>query len=69
MSYALHLTVLRVTEVAKKTYVSGFGGNAVYEMAASNWFVTFTGNIAICLGTEKPDLVEGDVVKLRIEKV
>jgi hypothetical protein len=62
--------VIKVWEQIDKVHVSGIGNAALFEDRSRGWFVQFKGSYeAIFFGTEKPDIAEGDWMKISFEKI
>lgn len=68
--YVVHSTVLKVEERKAKLYVSGVGGDAIFNEVSRGWFVWLDGSFeAIHLGLEKPEFEKGDKVKVTFERI
>jgi hypothetical protein len=65
--YVIHTRVLKISEKKTQEYVSGYGKDAVFRTVSLGWFLLAEGfGEAICLGPNKPNLSEGDKIKITI---
>lgn len=63
-------TVVKVWEQHDKVHVTGTGSEAVFRKVSRGWFVQFAGSYeSLFFGQEKPNLEEGDKVKISFEKI
>jgi hypothetical protein len=68
-TYVIHTRVLKISEKKTQEYVSGYGKDAVFHTASLGWFLLAEGfGEAICLGPNKPNLSEGDKIKITIRR-
>ena len=69
MIYIIKTRVCNVEHRSQRLHVGGFGQDAVFRTEAIGWFVHFEGSWeAIFLGKEKPSLVSGDHIEIKIQK-
>lgn len=62
--------VARVWEQMDQVHVSGIGKDATFKEQSRGWFVSFQGSYeALFFGHAKPDLEEGDEVRITFQKV
>lgn len=67
--YVIDTRVVGVHNKTAKIWVSGFGDAAIFEDRNCGWFLHLEGSHeAIFMGIEKPELKEGDKIKITIEK-
>jgi len=68
MRYSIPATVTRVFQRERRAHISGHGADAIFESRGLGWYVRLDDQVSICLGQDKPDLVEGDRVNVILEK-
>jgi hypothetical protein len=67
MIYKTHCTVIKVEERFRQHHVAGVGKEAVFIDESTGWWAVVSGNLAIPLGTEKPDAVPGQMATLILD--
>jgi hypothetical protein len=68
-TYVIRTRVLKISEKKTQEYVSGYGKDAVFRTVSLGWFLLAEGfGEAICLGPDKPNLSEGDKIKITIRR-
>jgi hypothetical protein len=69
MKYKFISIVSQVTERFKSVYQHGVGKDAVFTNESLGWYVHLRDSYeSFYVGREKPDLLEGNLVSITIEK-
>lgn len=69
VKYIIETMVTGLLNKSKKKYVSGIGKNAVFDDEPLGWFLHLEGSHeVIFMGIEKPELKDGDKIRITIEK-
>lgn len=69
MKYKFESEVSQVTERFKSVYQHGVGKEAVFTSVSVGWYVHLRDSYeSFFVGYEKPNLLEGDIVTITIEK-
>lgn len=63
-------TVVKIWEQKDRVHVTGTGQSTVFREVSRGWFVQFAGSYeALFFGRERPELEEGDSMKISFEKI
>lgn len=70
MRFLIKTKVLKIEELFDERYVKGVGKDVVFAKTSKGFFVLFEGSYEkLYLGMERPELQEGDRVRIIIENM
>lgn len=68
MIYRFPVTVTGVFERKEKRHIGGAGPTAVFDTYSAGWYIQLDGLTSVYVGMEKPDIVFGDKVVMKLER-